>query len=478
MSDFLEKLESVYKTNILGFESLLSADRLSAGASQETYRIVAKINGSQVIHALRRSAGGVTREVTSEHPGLEAEAMLMKAAAENNIPVPKVIHVMGESDGLGAGFIMEWLEGETLGARIVRHSSFESLRETLAAQCGRLLAKVHAINLDSSKLRSVLAEITPLEIVQQTWTKYQELNSPQPMIDYTARWLLKSLPNNSHDKSHDNQRTCLVHNDFRNGNIMVSPSEVVAVLDWELAYIGDPMRDLGWICVNSWRFGSKQPVGGFGEYEDFFMAYEKESGHKVDRAAVKFWEVFGSFWWAIACLGMAEHYRTGPDKSVERPAIARRSSESQIDCVNLLIPGSVSDFHIDASCSEQMPTSIELLESVMVFLRAEVMSETEGRTQFLSRVSANSLDIVKRELQFGESSKRCEQMRLQDFYDSDDDLVSLRWRLTKALRSGEQSIDSEALKAHLRQTVFDQINIDQPKYTGLTTCKKYEKVET
>jgi aminoglycoside phosphotransferase (APT) family kinase protein len=471
VSEFLVKLERVYKTNIPGFDALLSADRLSAGASQETYRIVVKIKGKDVIHALRRSAGGVTREITSEHPGLEAEAMLMKAAVESNIPVPKVLHVMQESDGLGAGFIMEWLEGETLGARIVRHPSFESLRETLAAQCGRLLAKIHTIDLDSTQLRSVLAEITPVEIIQQTWSKYQELNSSQAMIDYTAIWLLNNLPENL-------SKNCLVHNDFRNGNIMVSPSEVVAVLDWELAYIGDPMRDLGWICVNSWRFGSNQPVGGFGEYEDLFIAYERESGQKVDRAAVKFWEVFGSFWWAIACLGMAEHYRTGPDKSVERPAIARRSSESQIDCVNLLIPGYVSDFPTDASSSDQIPTSIELLESVMVFLREEVMGETEGRTQFLARVSANSLDIVKRELQYGERSQSSEQKRLQEFYDSEDDLESLRWRLTKALRSGEQSIDNEALKTHLRQTVFDQINIDQPKYTGLRTCEMYERVES
>jgi aminoglycoside phosphotransferase (APT) family kinase protein len=468
VSDLYSKLASVYLSNTPKFESLTSVDRLSAGASQETYKITAKIDGVEVIHALRRAPGGQLNEVTPEHPGLRTEAMLIKAAGEIDVPVPEIIYVLQESDGLGAGFIMEWLEGETLGARIVRHENFETLRSSLADKCGRLLAKIHSIDLDNSQLRNQLTEISPLEIVEQTWFKYQDLDSPQPMIDYTARWLLQNLP-----KDH---RTCLVHNDFRNGNIMVSPNDVVAVLDWELAHIGDPMRDLGWICVNSWRFGSKLPVGGFGEYEDLFSAYEEESGHKVNRQAVKFWEVFGSFWWAIACLGMAEHYRTGPDASVERPAIARRSSESQIDCVNLLIPGSVFGFNTAETASDQLPTSIELLESVMVFLRTEVMNETEGRVQFLSRVSANSLDIVKRELQFGESTKQVELQSLQEFYNSEDDLLSLRFRLTSSLRSGNQSIEDDALKIHLRQTVFDRISIDQPKYSGLATCLENSNV--
>ena len=88
-------------------------------------------------------------------------------------------------------------------------------------------------------------------------------------------------------------------------------------------------------------FATALPVGGFGEYADLFRGYEEVSGKTVDPDHVKFWEVFGSFWWAVGCLGMAEHYRTGPDQTVERPAIGRRSSECQVDCVNLLIPGPV-----------------------------------------------------------------------------------------------------------------------------------------
>jgi hypothetical protein len=164
------------------------------------------------------------------------------------------------------------------------------------------------------------------------------------------------------------------------------------VLDWEVAHIGDPMRDLGWICTNSWRFGrSDLPVGGFGTYADLFRGYEKVSGREVDPERVKFWEVFGSFWWSVGCLGMAEHYRTGPDKTVERPAIGRRSSECQVDCVNLLIPGPVDLLEPDVQLSTvDMPRIDELVTSVRDYLRNDVMAATKGRTQFLARVAASS----------------------------------------------------------------------------------------
>ena len=128
----------------------------------------------------------------------------------------------------------------------------------------------------------------------------------------------------------------LVHGDFRNGNLIIGTDGVRAVLDWELAHLGDPMEDLGWICTNSWRFGSIDlPVGGFGEREDLFRGYE-EAGGVVDPGRVHFWEVFGSLKWGIMCMSMYSVYRSGADRSVERAAIGRRSSEAEIDLMNLL----------------------------------------------------------------------------------------------------------------------------------------------
>ncbi len=455
----LDDLKRVYQQHFPDVESVVRCDRLSGGASQETYRIVVQTQQQEVNHAMRRTPGGVHAEKVVGHPGLATEAALMQAAGQAGVPEPTVHYVLQPEDGLGDGFIMEWIEGEALGARINRSEQFADLRPNLAFACGEILAQIHTIDLDASGLREKLDEVSPEDFVMQTWERYKALPTPQPMIDYAALWLLSNLPKD--------YQPSLVHNDFRNGNFMVSPEKIVAVLDWELAHIGDPMRDLGWICVNSWRFGSTQPVGGFGTYEQLFAGYESVTGTAVDPDAVKFWEVFGSFWWAVGCLGMAEHYRTGPDQTVERPAIGRRSSECQVDCANLLFPGPVQMVETpENSDIGDMPRVDELLVSVRDFLRDDVMAETSGRTNFMARVASNSLDIVLRDVALGTEVRAAEKASLEKLLGQTGSLGDLRWQLVHALRGGDMPLDSAELQAHLRNAVVNQIAIDQPKYTG------------
>ena len=389
----------------------------------------------------------------------------MQVARAHGVPEPEVHHVLGPQDGIGAGFIMQWLDGEALGARIVKAPELDEIRPQLARLFGETLARIHRIDLTATGLDQRLQHLSPEAYVRQTWERYQTFDTPQPMIDFTAQWLLANLPTN--------YTPSLVHNDFRNGNVMVDHSGIVAVLDWEVAHIGDPMRDLGWMLTHSWRFGRAHlPVGGFGESEDFFAGYESITGQRADRQAVKFWQVFGSFWWAVGCLGMAEHYRNGPDQSVERPGIGRRSSECQIDCVNLLIPGPLTLVEPQASTGlVDMPRSDELLTSVIDFLRQQVMTETSGRTQFLARVASNSLDIVQRELALGEAAAHHERSGIQALLKSqEEDLLKLRWQLVHGLRDGSMALDTPGLAAHLRGCVANQINIDQPRYPGLATA--------
>jgi len=458
MPSFENKLSEVVTRYIPGCTELVAVERLSGGASQETYRLTLAIDGQEVLMAMRRSPGGEFVEPVAARPGLDVEAMLMRAAKAEGVPEPEVYYLLSREDDLGDGFIMQWLEGEALGARIVRSPDYKAVRPGLARECGRILARIHQIDLDRTALKERLTTIPPEAFLDQMLERYYLLDTPQPMIDYTARWLRDHLPSEF--------RLTLVHNDFRNGNFLIDKQGIVAILDWEVAHIGDPMRDLGWMCTNSWRFGGDQPVGGFGEYQDLFAGYEEVSGQAVDPEHVKFWEVFGSFWWSIGCLGMAEHYRTGPDQSVERPAIGRRSSECLVDCINLIIPGKVELVEDPGNIDEDMPRVDELVLSVRDFLRQEVMSQLQGRNQFLARVAGNSLDIALRDMATGTEHRRREHDRLKDYFKSQDPLTVLRRRLVKALRNGEISINDERIKEHLRQTVVNQIAIDQPKYSG------------
>lgn len=466
-------LTAVLAECVAGFKVLSQVERLSGGASQETYRLTLATDAGELKLAMRRAqGGGVDVERPETYPGLAVEAKLMQAAGSVGVPEPAIVHVLAESDGLGEGFIMQWLEGEALGARIARGKNFAGLREHLAYDCGRILAQIHAIDVDAAGLRDDLAVIDAAEFIEQTWARYRDFPTPQPMIDYTARWLLDHLP--------EPTTPALVHNDFRNGNVMVDEEAVVAVLDWELAHLGDPMRDLGWICTNSWRFGvAELPVGGFGVRDDLYRGYADESGEAVDAERVKFWEVFGSFWWSVGCLGMTASYRDGPEKTVERPGIGRRSSECQVDCVNLIIPGTVkliddailsTEPRAPGPADVQFPRLDELLLSVRDFLREDVMSETAGRLQFLARVAANSLDIVDREVRVGARLEEQEIMALRSLgleTPAEDSLAGLRWALVDALRENRQSLDDLQLQSYLRDSCVNQLAIDQPRYSGL-----------
>ncbi|HVT24366.1 MAG TPA: phosphotransferase, partial [Rhizomicrobium sp.] len=159
---------------------------------------------------------------------------------------------------------------------------------------------------------------------------YDSYDYPHPMFELAFKWLEPRLAGA--------KRQTLVHGDFRHGNIMISPNGVEAALDWELTHIGDPLEDIGWICTNSWRFGvQEKTVGGFGELDDLLAGYEAAGGGKLSVDDVKTWIVFGSLKWGVMCMSMYQGFRM--DGSVERAAIGRRSSETEIDLVNLIIRG-------------------------------------------------------------------------------------------------------------------------------------------
>ena len=458
------KLAALVKARVPGCQALKHFERLSAGASQETYALVVSTAEDDVKLCLRRAPGGENVDDLEGRPGLRVEAQLIRLAGEAGVPEPKILHVLDEDDDLGDGFLMEWLDGETLGARVLRAEHLAEARPKLAYQCGEILARIHRLDLSGSGLDRSLHVVQPAELIDLNWERYQEFETPQPMIDYAARWLKEHVP--------PPVTPLLTHGDFRNGNLIIGEDGVRAVLDWELAHLGDPMRDLGHLCTNSWRFGQTDlPVGGFGTYEDLFAGYEAVSGQPVDADRVKFWVVFGSFWWSIGCLGMADHFRNGPDGSIERAAIGRRSSECQVDCANLLIPGPVELVDPpDLSGSLDMPRADELITGVRDYLRNDVMLETEGRLSFLARVASNALDIVLREGAIGPHVREIERKRLADILNKKGDLEVLRWDLVRALRSGDMPLDEPGLADHLRQTVVQQVAIDQPKYSGFKTA--------
>jgi aminoglycoside phosphotransferase (APT) family kinase protein len=240
-----------------------------------------------------------------------------------------VFYVLEPQAGLGTGFIMDRVAGETIPRKILRDEQFASIRPKLASQLGGILALIHGLpllQLPELRRMTAAAEIAELE------RDIHAFDWPRPVFELALRWLRDRDPGLP-------EHVTLVHGDFRHGNLIIGPDGVRAVLDWELAHLGDPMEDLGWICVNSWRFGEiDKPVGGFGSREELFAGYEEATGHPVDPDRVMFWEVMGTLRWGVMCCGMMQRFRTGPEHSVERAMIGRRASETEIDLLRLLAP--------------------------------------------------------------------------------------------------------------------------------------------
>jgi aminoglycoside phosphotransferase (APT) family kinase protein len=255
---------------------------------------------------------------------IELEAELIASAHAAGVPSPRVIYVLRPADGLGAGFFMEHVEGEALGRKIVRDEAFAPVRPLLARQCGEILARIHALPTPAA-----LPALSISNIIDALERQHRSEETPRPVFELAFRWLREHAPGDVAAR--------VVHGDFRNGNLLIGPDGVRAVLDWELAHAGDPMEDLGWICVNSWRFGAIDlPVGGFGVREDLYAGYEAAGGVNVDRARAHFWEVLGALRWGVICTMSGVALRDGTSTGVERALIARRASETELDLLNLL----------------------------------------------------------------------------------------------------------------------------------------------
>jgi aminoglycoside phosphotransferase (APT) family kinase protein len=293
--------------DVLGADHIADLTRLSGGASRETFRFTA--DGRALV--LQRQRGGDTRNM-----GIEAD--VVRAAAAAGVPVPKLVASSADRSALGAGFmVLTAVEGETIARKILRDEEFRTARSLLPMQLGTALAQVHLADVSS------VVGLTNDDQLAQYRLILDATQQPHPAFELAFRWLEANRP--------DPVPPTLVHGDFRLGNIMVGPDGLRAVLDWELAHIGDPMEDLGWLCVKAWRFGSPKPVAGLGEYDELIVAYEVASGQTVDPDVVRWWEVLGTLKWGIMCIGQASTHTSGVARSHELAAIGRRVCENEHD---------------------------------------------------------------------------------------------------------------------------------------------------
>jgi len=328
-------LAALVRRVLPGASGIEGLRRLSAGATLQTWAFDAVGAGAPQPLILRRSPGGL-RGAESLPLGDEAALLRAMALASTTLrPVlAEVLHVLRPAEGLGDGFVMRRVAGETIARKIQRDADFAGARTRLVGQLGQALAAIHRVDpavLPALPRRGLQATLDKLE------TRCATLPRPNPVFAFALRWLKEHRPDPA------GERLALVHGDYRLGNVIVTPDApdtaggLAAVLDWEIAHLGDPAEDLAWICLPPWRFGRiGQPVAGLGTREQLFDAYQAADGGRVDAERVRWWQAAGSLRWGLGCAGMREWFDSGRDASVERAMIARRVSENEIDLLRLI----------------------------------------------------------------------------------------------------------------------------------------------
>jgi aminoglycoside phosphotransferase (APT) family kinase protein len=305
--------------------------RLSGGANMETWALDWLHDGKTLPLILRRlppgTAAAPDEAVLVGSIDLPTEAAVIRQAASHGVSVPEVVLVLEPEHGLGSGYLMTRERGEALPFRILADESYADARERLAYQCGETLARIHSIPL--AGLPAGLRDLPVDQDLDRLQSMLDAYGNASPVHQLALNWLRDRQPGEG--------RRALVHGDFRNGNLLVDEQGLVAVLDWELTHIGNPLEDLGYVCGNVWRFGRiDKPVGGFGQYEDLLAGYRAVNGSAPDLAELRYWEVYCALNWGLVCLTMIQMYRSGQDRSLERAAVGRRMSESEIDLLLLM----------------------------------------------------------------------------------------------------------------------------------------------
>jgi aminoglycoside phosphotransferase (APT) family kinase protein len=260
----------------------------------------------------------------------------LREAEQAGVTVPHAHWLGSADDGLGVPFmVMDFVPGLALGQRLLRDDAYASTREALPAQLAGELARLHAAAPGHRLPGATPAGDDPrrfaLAAVKQWTAAAATLHTdyPRPALDLAARWLELNAPSV--------QEPVLVHGDFRIGNIMFDERGLTAVLDWELAHLGDPAEDLGWLCVRSWRFGRDHPaVGGLCTRSSLLELYREAGGRAVSADQLRYWEIFGNWKWAIICLLQAASARAGSSPDVELAAIGRRVPAVEWELVDLL----------------------------------------------------------------------------------------------------------------------------------------------
>lgn len=235
-----------------------------------------------------------------------SEATLLTHVHRAGLPVPSIAASGDGSEPFGADwFIMARLAGTAAVGPLLRDPEISALRPAFGIEKAEILARIHALDVPEA-LEPIPGPDTIADRETQRWaTALTHTPSARTKVtDAAFERLRLSTPRPP-------LRPCVVHGDYRTGNLLYDRTGITGVLDWEMAHVGDPIEDLAWAQLAAWRFGTGL-VGGLLSDDEWLAAYERATGRLVDRDALRFWQLLTGVKMSLLAWRAVE--RTAPGK--------------------------------------------------------------------------------------------------------------------------------------------------------------------
>jgi aminoglycoside phosphotransferase (APT) family kinase protein len=306
--------------------------RIPGGASRVTWSCDAR----WLEDGERREQGFILRadpDASLLESSRETEFRVYQALQGSDVPVPRVYWDEPDPDWIGHPFfVMARLEGEAAPG-VLMTPRWAPVHDLIGRQLAEHLARIHALDWRARGLGFLgepasLKDCAVREIDRWEQALRQDALEPQPVLNLAIRWLRRHAP--------EAQRVALVHADYRTGNYLFGDDGIRAFLDWEMTHLGDPLEDVGWTAIRYWRFGGTEKIGGVIERERFYRLYEAAGGARIDRDAVRFWEVLGNVKMAVISLTGARSFCERRSDDLVMALVGRGMSRLETEILNLL----------------------------------------------------------------------------------------------------------------------------------------------
>ncbi len=290
-------------------------DRIFGGASRETYRFELTHRPAETLVTrkliLRRDPPGSLIETDRA-----VEFGAYRAFHGTCVPVPEPLWLEEDSSWLDHPFfIMEELSGLEAGPQQITQPPYAEHAEEFARQKWGILGEIAKVDPEAVGLTQVMEPVAADQCWERELTHWEKTLDedelcPQPIIRATIRWLRRNPPPPP-------AKVGVVHADFRTGNFLYdTDGKIHAILDWEMAHLGDPLEDLAWSLNPVWRWAGDERAGGLVLRDEAIRIWEAATGMRADPEALRWWEAFSSVKGQTIWVSGAHEFSVGKNQDM------------------------------------------------------------------------------------------------------------------------------------------------------------------